>query len=238
MIVERSFDAERFNAILNHPDVRRGIGDAKVVRADVSELVANKDNVLLLGKHGGTLVIRLLPGIYEPHIAVLPEGRGTWIPRFLCQCRDWMFVNTDCFEILAFVPQTNDAVVRLAAHAGLMHEFELPEATEYLGEKTDVAIMGMRLQDWLLLAADLVEPGQFFLAERVARPTYRHLAVGAMCEMIRAGQVAKGLTVYNRFALAAREPVATLLKSDPPTIRFAGRPMVFSPDGSVYLEDA
>lgn len=76
MIVERSFDAEYVNAVVNAPEVRPFIGPGDYL--DLSEAVARPENWFLMGEHGGFALIWSAPGVHEVHTFILREGRGRW----------------------------------------------------------------------------------------------------------------------------------------------------------------
>ena len=97
--LKRSFDSEFINSVLNHPEVREGaeIG----VDADVSEIVDNPVNFLLVNEHGGFIYVNLGDGMYEVHTQFLPEGRGMSAYHAAKESVRWMFINTDCLRIIS-----------------------------------------------------------------------------------------------------------------------------------------
>jgi hypothetical protein len=76
-MLERSFDADFINAVVNHPEVRPYIGDGPDV-LDLSDAIEQQQNWFLMGEHGGFALIWSAPGVYEVHTFILPEGRGAW----------------------------------------------------------------------------------------------------------------------------------------------------------------
>lgn len=72
----RSFDADRLNALVNHPSVRPFVGGDGESEIDLSAVVADEKNVCLLDDHGGFLLTWSAPDTYEIHTFILPEGRG------------------------------------------------------------------------------------------------------------------------------------------------------------------
>ena len=77
-MLERSFDTERINAVVNHPEVRPFVGDPSFGVLDVAPVVAKPEHWFLMGEHGGFLLSWSAPKVREIHTFVLPEGRGRW----------------------------------------------------------------------------------------------------------------------------------------------------------------
>jgi hypothetical protein len=77
-MLERSFDVERINAVVNHPEVRPGVGDPDSGDLDVAPLVERAEHWFLMGEHGGFLLSWSAPKVREVHTFILPEGRGKW----------------------------------------------------------------------------------------------------------------------------------------------------------------
>lgn len=73
-----SRNAERINAVVNHPDVRPFVGAPEAGALDLSALVARPEHWFLMGTHGGFMLSYTAPFTREVHTFVLPEGRGIW----------------------------------------------------------------------------------------------------------------------------------------------------------------
>lgn len=71
-------DASVANEICNNPTVLPGLSLGAFDSIDLTPLVANERNHLLMGEHGGAILIWTAPGVYDVHDFVLPEGRGKW----------------------------------------------------------------------------------------------------------------------------------------------------------------
>jgi hypothetical protein len=71
-------DATRANEIANHPDVIDGLSLGISDNIDLSPLLRDHRNHLLVSEHGFALLLWSAPGVYDVHDAVLPEGRGKW----------------------------------------------------------------------------------------------------------------------------------------------------------------
>lgn len=77
-MLERSHDAARINAVVNHPEVRPHVGAPEIGELDLTELVKRPEHWFLMGGHGGFMLSWSAPGVREVHTFVLPEGRGKW----------------------------------------------------------------------------------------------------------------------------------------------------------------
>lgn len=72
----RTFDAERVNALVNHPSIRPTCGGDGKSFLDLAAFLANRKNHAVVWDKGGFLFSWSAPATYEVHIMVLPEGRG------------------------------------------------------------------------------------------------------------------------------------------------------------------
>jgi hypothetical protein len=81
----RSFDAERLNYLVNHPEVRPTAGGDGQSYIDLSPFVPDEANHFLGGEHGGVFWHWTAPDTYEAHIFILPEGRGRWALDFAAE---------------------------------------------------------------------------------------------------------------------------------------------------------
>lgn len=75
-MIVRSFDAPYLNTIINDPSIRPHIGGDPEIPLDLTDLVADLKNYMLVGKHGGFAFTWTAPETYEVHTFILPEGRG------------------------------------------------------------------------------------------------------------------------------------------------------------------
>lgn len=77
-MLERSFDADRINEVINHPAVRPFVGDVQLGDLDISLALAKPENWFIMGEYGGFGLIWSSPRTHEVHTFILPEGRGVW----------------------------------------------------------------------------------------------------------------------------------------------------------------
>lgn len=230
--IERHKTAGRINEILNDPAVRPWVADAAEGVLDITAAVANSDNVLLMGEHGGCMFLKIMPGVYETHTQVLPAGRGEWVSEMTRSCAHFMFTRTDAYELLTRVPQFHRAAKAATVRSGGRYEFTRPAECRFRGRIQDVDIYGMRVQDWLVDAPGLIERGRWFHAQLhaeakrlgITEPPHEddenhNRYVGAAIEMAFGGQIAKAVTIYNRWALVSRHATISMISADPPTIK-------------------
>lgn len=246
-MIERSFSADRINAIINDPSVRPDVAELLEGSLDISSAIASRENVHLVGDHGGLMFFKLLPGVYEVHTVCLKSGRGQWAYDMVRQAANYMFTHTDCYEITTRIPKRHDGARMLAIRAGMTYEFSVENGCVWRGERQDIDVYSYRLQDWIKGADELVERGRWF-HERLREEAVRvgitdqphkdddsHFKyVGAALEMALSGQIQKGLFWYNRWCLASRHPTVTLAGINPLTIHMDIGFLTFK-DGDIEL---
>lgn len=229
--VIRHTDAERINIVLNHPSVRPWVSDEKG-EINLQSQLDNKANILLMGEHGGILFLNVMPGVYEAHTQVLPEGRGEWTDNLTHSCIHWMFTKTDCYELITRVPRPHTRAKAAAIRSGGKYEFSRDDGCLFLGKIVPVDLYTIRIQDWCVGGQFLETIGSKFhekLHAEAARFEIREPAhdddsnhnyvVGAVYEMMKHGQLMKGVNIYNRWAIISRHTPITLVSVEPPTIK-------------------
>lgn len=77
-MLSRCYDAGIVNRVVNHPDVRAGVGAPELGELDLSDLMARPEHWFLMGDHGGFMLGWSAPDVREVHTFILPEGRGKW----------------------------------------------------------------------------------------------------------------------------------------------------------------
>lgn len=77
-MLARSFDADKINAVVNHPAVLPFVGGVEGEELDLSPLVERPEHWFLMDEHGGFMLAWSAPATREVHTFVLPEGRGQW----------------------------------------------------------------------------------------------------------------------------------------------------------------
>ena len=230
-MIERHATAEFANIVLNDRDVRPDIADVAEGRVDISPQVANRQNVLLCGSHGGFMYFKLMDGIYEVHSFVLPAGRGRWAFYAAMASIDWIFTRTDAFEVMTRIPVGHVAAAGLASKCGFRLEFAAPNGSKWRGMQRDVEVWSLPIQCWAVRATGFEARGEFFHAQLATKAlrmgvqepphdleaVHNHY-VGIALAMIDAGISRKAVGFYNRWAMAARHSPVVLLNEAPPEI--------------------
>lgn len=232
--VTREFDAKRLNEIVNDPAVYPWVKGNIEGEIDLTSVVADPANVLLMGEHGALLFMQLQPGLFEVHTQILPVGRGQWAVNFATACIFWVFCRTTCFELLTRCPHGNLGARALARCVGGKKLFTNPRGWMKDGKTIPADIFGITIQDWLLTASGLEERGHWFHERLMAE--YRKLGrkeaphpdddthdryVGMACEMFLGGQPQKAVLMYGRWAAMADYAPIELMSLDPVAINIA-----------------
>lgn len=189
-MIARHTDARFLNEIANDPGVRPWLGNADLGTLDLSPIVADERNLVLLAEQGGFVCLFLMDGIYECHALF---RRGTRPEEARAAADDgaaWMFCRTPCIEILTRIPDGHVATKRLAGEIGFRPLFG-GDHEMFAGTLRPVTVYRLGLDDW---------------AGRTALfyPSLTRL-------MIEGGQDRKALVWYNRWALMARQRIARTL---------------------------
>jgi hypothetical protein len=240
----RDITAHVANVMLNDPAIRPTV-ESGTHALDLSAAVANRDNLLLMGEHGGMLFAHLMPGLYEQHTFIRPAGRGEWSLDFCARAWHWMFTRTPCTEIITRIPAGHRAAMAAAVRVGFKPEVVLQDQVEFRGRMQNVHIYGVRLQDWLPVAPGLTERGEW-LHQRMQAEADRlmisvpphdddpvhNIYAGAAVDMMFGEQPGKAVAVYNRYALIARHQPVFLLAAN--RVKFDIGIMVFR-DGDIEV---
>lgn len=229
-LLNRTMDATRLNEVANHPDVRPCLGGVGVL--DLSTVFADPANVAMTGEHGGFVLIRQEPGLYEAHSMILPEGRGSQAMEAASQTLRYMFTATDCVEVQTQVPAGNVGADRLSAAMGFTPIFERQKAWPTPnGDPVAISYRSLTFDVWRGRDATLEGVGlELHEAMETARekagaewpdhaedPAHNR-AAGAAVLMARAGNARKAVWLYNRWARLAGYPGIGLVSEAPAII--------------------
>ena len=227
-MLERHFTAERINEIVNHPSIYPTICGHHTNPLDLTPITLNHNHVCLVGEHGCVLFIKHQPGIYEFHTSVLPEGRGKWMIKGSRFAFNWMFTNTDAFELLTKCPHGNLPAISGAKAVGCSFRFVTRPIWPLHGKLVPVDVYSIILQDWPKIANHLVAIGNSFHNQleleytRLGKSLTVHeddethdRYVGATIEMIRGGQVTKAIAFYNRWCVMSDYRKIAVISENP-----------------------
>lgn len=185
-----------------------------VDRIDVSAIIGDPRNILLMAEGGGVLFCQDELGHYEVHTQFLPTFRGRHAIRASLEAYRWMFTHTECMRLFTRVPVPNRAAAFAARVVGFEFKFERQSVWPTPDGAVAMKYLDMSYDVWLKRnAAVLIESGRAFHRRlddectRLGHPDQGHpdedchdLAVGACAETIYGGQPEKAIILYNRWA--------------------------------------
>lgn len=222
--MRRTFDAEFMNTVLNHPDVFIWTGASEKI--DITNIVADVNNFLLVNDTGGFICYNLSDGEYEVHSMFLPEGRGKATFDLAKECMEYLFIHTDCHTLLTQLPDNNADAISLATAVGFKPLFRREETP-----RGPTTYARYTLEEWVQETPSLEEEGEWFhdelktIKEKCGSnlPEHSHdssheRAVGAAVKMIKAGNVFKAVDYYNAWAKFAGYMPVQLLSVNPTVI--------------------
>jgi hypothetical protein len=227
-MIERIFDGEKINRIVNDPSVYPWVRGPCEGPLDLGPLLQDKRHVCLMAELGGCLFVQQSPGIFEAHTQVLPKGRGEWAINVVSEALHYMFTRTDAVEIWTRCPKGNLGARVLAKAIGGREEMTVQRGWVQDGQIIPATIFSLTVQEWMKTAPGLVEVGEWFhnkleeeyLISGYAEPVHEddpshNRYVGAAVEMIRGGQAFKGEIFYNRLAAMSGYQPIKILNTDP-----------------------
>lgn len=215
VIIKRHTTAHMINEVVNHPDVYKWVHGNYKGPMDLTPLVLNPYNYLLMGEYGGVMFTMHQPGLYEAHTQVLPAGRGKWTLDMVNACIAWMFTRTDAVELITRVPKGNLGARALVRSIHATFEFRREDGWVMDGKSVYTDMYSLSIQTWMRTAPGLTERGLWFhnridtelhdkgihQPEHVDTNTVHNQYVGAACEMVLGKQPHKALVFYNRWAV-------------------------------------
>lgn len=229
-MIRRSFEASEINPILNDPGVFEAIKlpGIAIGEMDVSAIVGNPSNVLLMAQGGGIIFSQAEPGIYDVHTSFLESHRGRHAISASREAYRWMFTHTDCMILQTKVPSFNRAAENFCRMVGATCQFTRKKAWPVEPEPADMSYWSLKYEDWVRGAPLLVAAGRAFHA-RLDEEFARHRAlhenhpdeechdryVGTCVETIYAGQPEKAVVLYNRWARFAGYGLIAMVSRSP-----------------------
>lgn len=228
-MIRRSFDAAEINVVLNDPSVFEAIKlPGMSPDIDVSAVLHNPANVLLMAEGGGIIFAQQEPGIYEVHTSFLEHHRGRNAIRASQEAYRWMFTHTDCMILQTKVPAFNKAADSFCRLVGAIKDFERRNVWLTDAGPVDMSYWTLKYEDWIRKTPSLKESGKAFHhrldeeRDRLGFPDDSHpdedchdLYVGVCAETIYAGQPEKAVALYNRWAKFSGYGPITLVSRSP-----------------------
>lgn len=228
---KRDLNAARINRVCNDPSVFADISLPDQESLDLSAVVADLRNILLLCDEGGIIAHWREPGVYEIHTQFTERYRGVSAVRTTREMVSWLFLNSPAMELQTKVPDCNAGAQGLVKAISGRFEFERAGAWQGPQGPCGVAYYTLRWSDWLYspwamgaLAARgewfhsrLDSAKRAFLAPPESHPAdpSHDVNVGATIELILHGQVDKALILYNRYARFAGYAEVRLISAQP-----------------------
>jgi hypothetical protein len=225
-LLSRTQDASFLNEVANDDAVRPWLGGEGAL--DLAGTVGNPANVALVNSHGGFVFICHEATSYELHTLFRPEGRGAGVLPAAEEAFRWLFVNTDCLEILTKVPAGNRAADLLARRAGFVPIFTRDAAWP---DGSAVTYFALTVDAWRARDSALAPAGHDFhtlietakAAAGSALPTHpddeaHDRAAGAAVLMTLAGNPEKAVWLYNRWARFAGYQTIEIVSASPVVI--------------------
>ena len=202
-------DAAFLNSVANNPAVRPGLGGKGDI--ELSGLVADPNNVALVCPFGGFLVMKLESCVYECHSMFLPEASGADVLEAMRGGLSYMFIRTDCIEMVTKAPEGNKAALGAARTMGFSKDYRLERGWPLEdGAYGPVDCMSLHISKWMQRDQSVQAGGEWFhdrleevtqgkLPAHYDEPSHNK-AVGAAVEMFRAGNNLKAINIYNLWA--------------------------------------
>lgn len=121
-MLERVFDHERFDEVMNHPKVKPYVSLGIDDLPSSAPLIEDPANVCLMNEHGGFLFHQFAPYQYDVHTIFLPDGRGKKALDAALEAKRIMFEEFHARRLVTFVPFDNVPARKLAEAAGFVED--------------------------------------------------------------------------------------------------------------------
>lgn len=247
--IGRERHASRINKVINDPSIFDWVRGNHPGPLDMTPIIANPNNILLMGQYGGILFMQLQPGLYEAHTQVLPEGRGKWAVGMTQAALHWMFTRSDCFEVLSRCPQGNIAAKALIKRVNGQFEFTNKNGWVRNDLPIPADIYSWTIQAWARTAPGLEERGEWlqnYIAGEYKRlnkasiqyvddPVFNRYS-GMAAEMFLNKQAAKAVLLYNRWSkMAGYDNIDLMCTENPTAVRTQDAILMVREDGEFYV---
>lgn len=230
---KRDFNAARINRVVNDPSVFPDISLPGQGPMDLTALVNDLRNIVLMCDEGGIVAHWREPGLYEIHTQFTEKYRGVSAVKTVREMVSWLFLQSPAMELQTQIPAVNQAAHSLVKAISGRLEFERDGVWQLAdGQACRMDYYTLRYNDWLYSAwamGGLAARGEWFharldqakVAFLQAPESHGHDAahdvnVGATIEMIFAATtIDKAITLYNRFAKFAGYAEVRVISAQP-----------------------
>ncbi len=236
MKAQVSRNAAAFNAIANDPSVLPWVVQKGVVGLDLAPVLDDPANVGFLYDGCCFIAHHLEHGLYEVHSMALPSARGPYVAAAARASIAHMFMATGALELCTRVVAGNVAADALTRRMGFAMQFE----REGVWDGKGVRYYALPYQDWLRRQDWLRLSGEWFhsaLGDGKTHPddSAHDLYVGACVEMVRAGQPAKAIALFNRWARFAGYETVDIVSTSPLVIDIRSHFVRLLDDGNIEV---
>ena len=122
-------DVPALNAITNHPDVLPHVSMAGQGELDLTGIVANPANVVLMADGGALILLALSSDVYEGHMHFLPEARGEAALAAARQALAYVFAMPKTMMVIGCTPIGNKPALAFAKALGFVADRIIDEPT-------------------------------------------------------------------------------------------------------------
>lgn len=223
----RIFNSKHLNEIANDPRIRPWLGGTGEI--DLTAALSAPANFAYGDEDGGFVLMNLGYGRYEVH-TILRYGVRDARTRAQ-EMLDYMFIHTDALEIVTKVPKNNPRAGALAAGCGFLQLWERPNGWE---GQHGLSFRKLDLDLWASECYTAEVEGEAFhrklehlIPENHPEDQNHDMAVGVALLMVKAGNVDKALTFYNKWAVFAGYGQVQLISQNPLIIDMGTEFLVF-----------
>lgn len=144
-------DIERLNKIFSHPSIWPFIID-DLTPEDAKDGLVNYymsvGIILSPDKYSAYVFEPQNNVMYKVHANVLPEGRNEFTASKAIMVVDWIFSNTDCHKIVAYVSDIFPNVCKFTEKCGFKQEGVLTKSLLKNGILNDQIVFGLNKEDF------------------------------------------------------------------------------------------
>lgn len=235
-------DVQRIEEVCNHPLIRVWTACDGAPPCSGAQYVT-APSFSVIGEEGCFLAKHLDPGRYAIHTNLLPEHRGEFAVEAAKAALAVAFLQTDAMELVTFVPATIPHARLLARRMGFRFLFNRGSIWPVNGERYGMGFYSLTLDDWIASGACQAAGAAFhdrlhgeLHVEAHGHDLIHDSYVGAAIEMIRAGNVRKGIAIYNRWARFAFYESVRIVSEAP--LRIDIRQCVLRVEGDQFFMEA